>query len=441
MIEIIGILLQLIIFLIIFSFPFTPELLNNFLGLKKNTLNYIDTHAVNIIFFILFATFFSFTNLDLKTLFKFHIIISSIFFIINFKKLKSYINRSNLLHIFVFCLLIISIFFSISLNLKLEWDGHHWIEKAVVFFNELGFEELKNVKVHAIYPHTGSYIWAYFWKNSLLELEYVGRYFQVYFYVLSIFLCINLLKTKNDALKILLVLFLILITYEPYLLAGYQEYLIFSSLLVASRFIVLLNFTSQNNYKLIFLIMFTLYTLCWFKDEGIVYYLIFSIPLFLFLNLSIQKKILLFIFLLSLLILQYCLQKYLIGIYDFPQGTSIDKVIKDIMNIEILLTKTYKIILHALIAFIKYPLWLIVFLSYLFFILMSKKKNKIFLYYNYCLILNMGFIFAIFFTFNTFDLMLKVSLDRLLFQTSGFYIIFVFMSLNEMKIIKKINFR
>ena len=42
---------------------------------------------------------------------------------------------------------------------------------------------------------------------------------------------------------------------------------------------------------------------------------------------------------------------------------------KDIMNIEILLTKTYKIILHALIAFIKYPLWLIVFLSYLFFIL------------------------------------------------------------------------
>jgi len=341
----------------------------------------------------------------------------------------------------VFCLLIISIFFSISLNLKLEWDGHHWIEKAVVFFNELGFEELKNVKVHAIYPHTGSYIWAYFWKNSLLELEYVGRYFQVYFYVLSIFLCINLLKTKNDALKILLVLFLILITYEPYLLAGYQEYLIFSSLLVASRFIVLLNFTNQNNYKLIFLIMFTLYTLCWFKDEGIVYYLIFSIPLFLFLNLSIQKKILLFIFLLSLLILQYCLQKYLIGIYDFPQGTSIDKVIKDIMNIEILLTKTYKIILHALIAFIKYPLWLIVFLSYLFFILMSKKKNKIFLYYNYCLILNMGFIFAIFFTFNTFDLMLKVSLDRLLFQTSGFYIIFVFMSLNEMKIIKKINFR
>ena len=440
MIEIIGILLQLIIFLIIFSFPFTPELLNNSLGLKKNTLNYIDTHAVNIIFFILLATFFSFTNLDLKTLFKFHIIIGLIFFIINFKKLKSYINRSKLLHIFVFCLLIISIFFAISLNLKLEWDGHHWIEKAVVFFNELGFEELKNVRVHAIYPHTGSYIWAYFWKNSLIELEYVGRYFQVYFYVLSIFLCVNLLKTKNDVLKILLVLFLILITYEPYLLAGYQEYLIFSSLLVASRFIALLNFTNQNNYKLIFLIIFTLYTLCWFKDEGIVYYIIFSFLLISFLNFTLQKKLLLFFFLINLLILQYCLQKYLIGIYDFPQTTPIIDTIRDIMNIEILLTKTYKIILHTLIAFIKYPLWLIVFLSYLFFILISRKKNEIFSYYTCCLILNMGFIFAIFLTFNSFDLMLKVSLDRLLFQTSSFYIVFLFMFLNEMKRIKKINF-
>ncbi len=440
MIEIIGILLQLIIFLIIFSFPFTPELLNNSLGLRKNTLNYIDAHAVNIIFFILLATFFSFTNLDLKTLFKFHIIIGLIFFIINFKKLKSYINRSKLLHIFVFCLLIISIFFYISLNLKLEWDGHHWIEKALVFFNELGFEELKNVRVHAIYPHTGSYIWAYFWKNSLIELEYVGRYFQVYFYVLSTFLCVNLLKTKNDVLKILLVLFLILITYEPYLLAGYQEYLIFSSLLVASRFITLLNFDSKNDFKLILLIILTLYTLCWFKDEGIIYYVIFSFILIVFLNFSIQKKLLLFIFLMSLLILQYCLQRYLIGIYAFPQVTPIYDVLKDLMNVEILLTKTYKIILHALISFIKYPLWLILFISYLFYISISQKKNKLFLYYTCCLIINMVFIFSIFFTFKSFDFMLRVSLDRLLFQTSSFYIIFLFTLLNEMKRIKKINF-
>jgi len=440
MIEIIGILLQLIIFLVIFSFPFTPKILNDFLGLNKNTLNYIDTHAVNIIFFILLATFFSFTNLDLEILFKIHLTIGLVFFVINFKSLKLNMDKSKLLIFFVFCLIIISIFFFIALNLKLEWDGHHWIEKTLVFFNELSLKELKNVKIHPMYPHTGSYIWAYFWKNSLLELEYVGRYFQVYFYVLSIFLCVNLLKTKNDISKILLILFLILITFEPYLFAGYQEYLILSSLLVASRFITLVNFNNQNNYKLIFLIILTLYTLCWFKDEGIIYYIIFSFLLISFLNFTLQKKLLFFFFLINLLILQYCLQKYLIGIYDFPQVTPIIDTIRDIMNIEILLTKTYKIILHTLIAFIKYPLWLIVIFSCVLFFLISKKMNKIFLYYACCLILNMGFIFAIFFTFTSFDLMLKVSLDRLLFQTSGFYIFFLFTLLNEIKRVNKINF-
>tara|TARA_B100000787_G_C16177945_1_gene290097 strand:+ start:243 stop:1565 length:1323 start_codon:yes stop_codon:yes gene_type:complete len=440
MIEIIGILIQLIIFLVIFSFPFTPKLLNNSFGLKNNTLNYIDAHAVNIIFFILLATIFSFTNFDLKILFKLHIITGLIFLIINIKKIKLNIDKSKLFNFLIFSIVVISVFFVLALNLKLEWDGHHWIEKTVIFFNGLSIQELKNVRIHPMYPHTGSYIWAYFWKNSLLELEYVGRYFQVYFYILSIFLCVNLLKTKDDISKILFILFLLLITFEPYLLAGYQEYLIFSSLIVASRFIALLNFNNQKDYKLILLVISILYTLCWFKDEGIIYYIVFSVLLILFLNYSLKKKLLLLIFITSLLVLQYYLQKYLIGIYDFPQVTPINDVFKDIMNIDILLTKTYKIILHTLISFIKYPMWLIVLVSFLIIILISKKIDKIFTYYSCCLILNMGFIFAIFFSFKTFDLMLKVSLDRLLFQTSGFYIIFLFIFLNKMKQINKINF-
>ena len=111
MIEIIGILLQLIIFLVIFSFPFTPKILNDSLGLNKNTLNYIDTHAVNIIFFILLATFFSFTNLDLEILFKIHLTIGLVFLVINFKSLKLNMDKSKLLIFFVFCLIIFLYFF------------------------------------------------------------------------------------------------------------------------------------------------------------------------------------------------------------------------------------------------------------------------------------------------------------------------------------------
>ena len=70
MTEVIGIISQLLIFLLIFSFPFQPKKLNHLLSLKKNTLNYIDAHALNIIFFIYLATIFSFANLDLKTLLK-----------------------------------------------------------------------------------------------------------------------------------------------------------------------------------------------------------------------------------------------------------------------------------------------------------------------------------------------------------------------------------
>ena len=436
MIEVIGIISQLVIFLLVFSFPFQPKKLNHLLNLKKNTLNYIDAHALNIIFFIYLATIFSFANLDLKTLFKFHIIISFIFFIVNFREIKSCINKSETFIFFIFLLIVSSIFFYISQNLKLEWDGHHWIEKALVFFNGSNIEEISKVKIHPHYPHVGSYIWAYFWKNSLLELEYLGRFFQPYFYVVSIFLLLNLLKKQSDSLKILFLLFIVLITFEPYLFAGYQEYLIFSSLIIALRFINLINFNNHPNYKTIFFILLIFYTLCWFKDEGLIYYLIFSITLIFFLNCPTQNKILFVILLIFLWVVQYLLQKYLIGIYDFPQKISLSEIYNDITNIKIFITKIYKITLHILISFIKYPLWLLSIFSIIGLTFLKVKLDKTIQYYLSCLLLNMGFIVSIFFTFESLDFMLRVSLDRLLFQTSGFYLIFLILILNKMNKIK-----
>ena len=144
MIEILGIFLQLLVFVLIFSFPFKVNQINSFFGLEKNYLNYFDVHAINIIFFIYLAIILSFTGLDLKTIFKFHLIISIIFFIFNFKEIKSSIYRIEKFNYLFFLLLIISIFFYISQNLKLEWDGHHWIEKALVFFNGLKIKHLIN---------------------------------------------------------------------------------------------------------------------------------------------------------------------------------------------------------------------------------------------------------------------------------------------------------
>jgi hypothetical protein len=437
MTEIFLIFFQFIIFLIIFSFPFTPKILNNTLKIKQISFSQVDAHSINIVFFIYFCLICSFFNIDLKILFKIYLLLSLIFILFNFKGLNLSLKKIDFLVFLVFFLLVISVFFTIAQNLKLEWDGHFWIEKVLIFFNNDKIENLKNVAIHPHYPHLGSYIWAFFWKNSFLELEYFGRYFYVYFYVVAIFLIFNSINLSNKIIKLFIILFFLLITFETYLFSGYQEYLIFSSLVLASRFISLINFKTPINLKLIFLILLTLYTICWFKNEGIIYFLIFSILLILFLNFSIYTKISFLFFIIGLLLIQYFLQKYLIGIYDFPQKTSLLDVWTDLINFKILFTKLSKIFIHCLIAFIKYPLWLIIFISVFiqFFILKKIEINT--KYFLFCLLFNLGFIVSIFFTFKSFDFLLKVSLDRLLFQTSGFYISLILLSFNNLKLFKQ----
>ncbi len=440
MIEIISIFIQLITFLIIFSFPFNPVLLNKYFKLKKQNFKIIDSHALNIIFFIYVCLIFSFLNINLENFLRVYLVISLINLIFNYKKFYSNFKDSNKILFFIFLIILISVFFYIAQNLKLEWDGaNHWLEKVLIFYNGNPIEDLKNVQIHPYYPHLGSYLWALFWKNSFLQLEYFGRFFYVYFYIVSIFLILEAFNVKNVFKKILIILFFVALTFEPYLFAGYQEYLIFSTLIIASKYISIIDFKSLKNVKLFFLILIILYLICWFKDEGTFYFIIFSFFLILFSKISPSSRLLLYSSVILLLITQYILQKHIIGIYDFPQyqKTTIDFIISDIYNYKILISKLSKIIFHILISFIKYPLWIVVFTSiFIGFII----KNRISLnekYYYTCLIFNLIFIITIFFTFRAFDFTLKTSIDRLLFQTSGFYLILISTTINKLKIFKK----
>ena len=438
MIEIISIICQLFVFLIIFSFPFTPKILNNYFSSTYYKFKLIDAHSINIIFFIYICLIFSFANLDLEIFFRTYLILSILYIIVSYKNYRLILKTTEKFLFFFFLLISISIFLYIGQNLKLEWDGaNHWLEKVLIFFNDEQIKNLKDVKIHSHYPHLGSYIWALFWKNSLLEFEYMGRLFQVYFYIISIFLIVDTFKTKNYLNQILLILFFIIITFDSYLFAGYQEYLIFSTLIIASKYISLIDFKKTQDFKIIFLILLTLYLNCWFKDEGIVYFFLFSFLLILVINTSLISKFLLIFFIISLFLLQYILQKYLIGIYDFPQKISFSNLYNDLTNLQILFSKIFKIITHIFISFIKYPLWIIIFIV-IFIKLFSNLKINIHEKYIFlCLIFNLGFLISIFFTFRSFDFMLKVSLDRLLFQTSGFYLILTLVALNNLNILKK----
>ena len=59
------------------------------------------------------------------------------------------------------------------------------------------------------------------------------------------------------------------------------------------------------------------------------------------------------------------------------------------------------------------------------------------MYVSSCLILNLAFIFVVFLGFSEYEWYISVTLDRLMFQTSGLYLIFSFLLVKDLKIFQK----
>lgn len=431
MIEIVNILLQILIFFIIFSFPFNERILNNTLKLKNIDLGLIDSHVINIIFFSYLCLVISFLSIDPKLFFKIYFSISLIFLLLNIKFFFHQIRKGDFLKFSFFFLIIFSIFIFIAQNLRLEWDGHVWISKALVFFNNEQISKL-NETIHGEYPHLGAYLWAFFWSNSFLELEYFGRFFYVYLYITSIFLIFKNSNINNYYIKIFLILFFILLTFEPYYFGGYQEYLIFSTLIIASRYIYIYNLTYRKNIRLIFLAFLILYINCWFKNEGKVYFIIFSSAIIYLADIRYYKKILFTLFVIFLILIQYFLQNNLINIAGSTETNYLINFLNNFNDIQLLLIKFFKILLNMIIVFIKHPLWIIIFLSIFIQIFLLKKIDVNIKYFLICLILNLLIIMGVYISQGNIDFMLRVTLDRVLFQTSGFYFI-IFLNILNIK--------
>ena len=439
MIELIAIFSQFLIFAIIFSFPLNPGNLNKLIGNSGSSFNYIDCHVINIIIFANILLIISFFNFNLTNVFLTFLIISIIFVIKRNKEYFLILNKKNSFKFIFFFIFTIAIFISTSYAPRLEWDGFHWITKALVFFNN---NDIQNLKYSGMpeYPHLGGYIWAFFWKNSLLQYEYFGRLFYVYFYVISIFSILNAVKLKSQNIIFITIFSLILITYDRYLFGGYQEYLIFSTLLVASRFIASINFDKKIEHNKLLLILFIISTLMWFKDEGIFYFLIFGSLLIFMQHCKLNIKFYYLIGILFLIFIQHYLQKNIIGIYGFSTEFFSEKVINQILNFKILAYKTMLISKHIVISFIKYPLWIIIITSFLFINIFQ--KNSLIKYFFYALILNYVFIYAVYLNDPSpisnpsenellYEFVLKVTIDRVIFQTSGFYILIFLLLLNK----------
>ena len=268
MTEILNIIFIISVILWIIHFPI---LKTQFTYVNKNFyISRSEKISVNLGIFVNLLLLFSFTNISQKIIFIILILLP--FINLFYLKKKKLLNELIILFLFVF---IISL--SVGSNLILEWDAAEvWIYKVLNFYNSKSFLNLSNMPGDASYPYLGTYIWSFFWKNSFIDSEYVGRIFYVFCYCLSIFLIASSEK-KNLNICICITLFMFL-TLDYYILSGYQEILVFSSLVFIFYFFD--KYLEKKEISYLFPIILFANASLWFKNEALFFVLFFFIYAF-----------------------------------------------------------------------------------------------------------------------------------------------------------------
>jgi len=286
MIEILQIIFQLFLFIFLTSFPVNKYLFNKNSSIKN--LSFLSSLSVNSLFLMFLLLFFSFFKIDLIYIFYF---IFFIYFILSFKiflNKKRKMNNENWPLIIFFLFALVCVFFKTSYQFELGWDGFSWKEKANFFYNEgYLFDINEFTKTYQNYPHLGTYIWAFFWKNSFLGYEYIGRLFYDYIYITSLFAIILNFQNLNNLKKIFIFILIFFCTFDDGL-GGYQDYLIFSILSIFAAQLVN-HYFNKDNYLFYIVFLFSGILLPWIKVEGF-FYSIFLMIIFLIYELQFNKN-------------------------------------------------------------------------------------------------------------------------------------------------------
>jgi hypothetical protein len=433
MIEIIGIFFTALSLVIFSNFSFSFYAFKNKYDHLK--LGYSDSLLINIIINCNFLLLFSLFKFNLNYIFIL-IIFSSL--ILLAKHYKSYYSllKTNIYQVIFFA----SIFYAMSIYIAqkayLDWDGlAHWVIKAQVFFQGGEYKNLESVPFN-YYPHLGPYLWAFFWKNSYMQYEYLGRIFYIFIFLISIFSLISKLSSKFAQIeKFIIVLSLAYLSTNFYLFSGYQEYLIFFSFFCFSRFMFHFlenNKIYKNSHIPEIMLIGVANLLLWTKQEGFFYYIIISIIFLLHGNRNfLQKYLYLFLFLIFIFLF-YSIKNYYFGGIYFNENIINNELAKN-LNFIYLFSKIILIFKYILISFIKYPIWIVIFLSFLilefkfnFFV-----QNKFFYTFFFLCFL---FVIAIYLqTTISLTYSLPITLNRLIFAISGFFIFFPVVMLNKLK--------
>ena len=386
----------------------------------KKPNNIFSNISVNLVIFFNLCLFLSFFNKTVEYLF--YIII--FLFLINLRNFFYNLKKFNYLF---FILLNLCFFLKISANPSLGWDGiANWYPKVYNFLNSGTFFTLDNYP-RLGYPHLGSYVWAVFSNYSFLDQEYLGRFIYFFLYFSSIFLVISYDK-GSDFKNLLIILILIIISFDFDLFKGYQEYLIFSLI----NIFIVIYYNEKNNKYLSLLGLLIFNAIIWFKDEGLIY----SIPILIMClvknNKVLSIKNAYFIFTVFIIVMFKFVMMNNLTSNALLGGFMIDKVFKELFNFSTFFSDLILIFKHFLISYFKYPIWLFVIL----FILFPPKKIKIkklhrdaLFIFIFCIITN----FLIFHTQRTeiLEWHLTTALDRLNLMLSAYFLYFIYINLDQ----------
>ncbi len=385
---------------------------------KNKNIFYII--SFNLIIFFNITLFSSFFRMSINMMFYFLVII----FLLS---IKNFLHQLKNNYYLLFVFINLALFLKISVDPSLGWDGvTNWYPKAYNFMEGGDFYDLINYN-KPTYPHLGTFIWAIFWNYSFLDYEYFGRYIYVFTYLASIFFLISY-KKKIDFKNILIIIFLLIITYDLSLFKGYQEFLIFGFI----NIFVVLFFNEKDNFNLSYITLLIVNILIWIKDEGLIYSLPILI-LYLLRNKNLfTRENFYFITIFSLIIIFKIFMMNKITYSSELGGFSIEQVINEIFNFDTIFLDILIIGKHFLISFFKYPIWIFLFI-FLLFPSQNVKNLKIYKSSKYilffCLIVN-------FLIFHIQDIVflewhLSTALDRLNMMLSGYFIYFIYLNIED----------
>ena len=427
MIETLSIFFFIIFLTLFFFIPFIKKVT---FSNSKITLDEYDLRSLNLIILInlfLFLSLLNFTVSQIIYIFYSLIFIFVIYFLTNFKKL--YFPKNIIYYLLFYSIILFILSVDLASNLNLYWDAQKiWLPKASVFFNNGLISDLKNT-AYSHYSFLGSLIWSFFWKISSFENEYFGRIFFLAIYCYSLFSITSLLNL-NENLRAMSLFLLILITYDYWHFRGTQEILIFSLLLILSKYLFnLIVYEKNSNFNLL-IIFLSLNLIIWTKNEGIILAIILYIILFFFMRQSLKKKFVIFLILFLMVITRFFIFKINGLDLNLSQDFDFENIIKIYFN-NLSFNNFFIITKYILFSFVKFP-HILMSLFFAFILLFDKQLFKKLKFLYLYLFLTIFLIFAIYLS-SPYDMEFMVSTGslRLMLEFSSPYLLFTLIFFKE----------